>query len=70
MLVHSPECSTDGMQIGIVIADWMIFGLLKHTKSQEFIWRFPVAFQGAFGIFTAVSDPTQDFENTEVVGPC
>ncbi|KIW35512.1 uncharacterized protein PV07_02203 [Cladophialophora immunda] len=41
--------------IGIVIADWMIFGLLKHTTNQELIWRFPVAFQGTFDIFTALT---------------
>ena len=52
---------TDGiltMQTGIVIARWMIFGLLKHTTNQEFIRRFPVAFQGSFGIFTAVRSQT------------
>ncbi|KAK4935383.1 hypothetical protein LTR10_023561 [Elasticomyces elasticus] len=41
--------------LGIVVADWMIFGLLTNTTNPELIWRFPVAFQSFFGIFTAAT---------------
>lgn len=39
---------------GIALAEWMIFGVLSNSTNEEYIWRFPVAFQTFFGLFAMI----------------
>ncbi|KAJ9617978.1 hypothetical protein H2204_013270 [Knufia peltigerae] len=43
--------------LGIALADWFDYGIIKHSTNPEYTWRFPVAFQAAFCLVTMATIP-------------